>query len=76
MPLTQYEAIHKSKLEYQLKERYQNEITQLEKLGFSELHFVREVTFPFSAVVLFWMYPVLKGRGEIFHIEKPLRFSS
>jgi hypothetical protein len=74
MKLTHYQAVHKSKLEYQIKARFQTEISQLDELGFTSLHFIREITFPFSAVFLFWMYPVLKYQREIFHFEAPLRF--
>jgi hypothetical protein len=74
MPVTQIEIIHKSKIGYQIQERYQKEISAVEKLGFGNMIHTREVTFPFSFLVFFWLYPYLKYKKEIFHIEKPLRY--
>lgn len=74
MPLAHYEEIHKSKVEQEIYERYQKEIRELETLGFHDLNFAREVTFPLSALLMFWSYFPMKAAGEIFRIEKPLRF--
>jgi hypothetical protein len=74
MPITTFEEIHKDKVEYKIHERYKREIDELQALGFDDLHFTREVTFPFSAVFLFPIYFEMKRHGETFVIEKPLRF--
>lgn len=74
MPITQFEEIHKGKIEYQIHERYQHEIKSLNQLGFSDLHFTREITFPLSAVFMCWAALPMKAAGEIFSVEKPFRF--
>jgi hypothetical protein len=74
MPITTYEEIHKDKIEYKIHERYKREIDELTALGFGDLHFTREVTFPLSALLMFWVYLPMKFGGEIFTIEKPLRY--
>ena len=74
MPISQFEEIHKEKVEYRVYESYKKEIHELETLGFDDLHITREVVFPLSALFLFWVYPALKFGGEIFTIEKPLRY--
>jgi hypothetical protein len=74
MPITSYESIHKSKIESQIQARYQIAINDLSVLRFGNLQHVREVTFPLSVIIFFFMYPLLKRRGDIFRIESPLRF--
>lgn len=74
MPIAHYEEIHKAKIEYQIHERYHKEIQELETLGFHDLYFTREVTFPFSVIFMFWAYFPMKAHSEIFQIEKPFRF--
>ncbi|MCB9460791.1 MAG: hypothetical protein H6670_14160 [Anaerolineaceae bacterium] len=72
--MIRYEVIHKQKIEYRLQERYQQEIKQLEALGFHDLYHTREVVFPFSALFLLWLYPILKMNREVLQIEMPLRY--
>jgi hypothetical protein len=74
MQITQFEEIHKEKVESRIHQRYQREINQLQGLGFEELHYTRELVFPFSALFLCFIYVPLKWDGEIFNIEKPLRY--
>ncbi|HEX2905682.1 MAG TPA: hypothetical protein VHO69_02400 [Phototrophicaceae bacterium] len=74
MPLATYEPIQKSKVEYQIQDRYQREITELKTLGFRDLSYTREVFFPYSVLVFFFLYPIMRLNREIFHIEAPLRY--
>lgn len=74
MPLFKYEIIKKSKVEGDIYQRYAPEIKTLEKLGFDDLNFIREVSFPFSAVAFCFIYPYMWYKGEIFRVEWPLRY--
>lgn len=74
MPWAHIEEIQKQKVEYQIYERYKNEISEMQALGFTDLQFTREVTFPFSALLMFFTYFPMKAEGEIFRVERPLRF--
>ena len=69
-----YQEIHKDKVEYELQQRYKDELHQLHQLGFDELHHTREVSFPFSVIPLFYVYPLLKSSREVFRIVFPLRY--
>ena len=73
MKTFRYEIIKKSKAEADIQARYAQEIKELTSLGFGEMQYVREVVFPFSALVFFWMLPVLRREKEVFSIEWPLR---
>jgi hypothetical protein len=72
--MTRYEMIHKEKVEYEILERYKLELAELTTIGFDDVHHTREVIFPFSALLLFFLYPALKFGKEIVRIEKPLRY--
>lgn len=72
--MTYYQEIHKDKLEYDLQQRYAEELSQLETFGFDDVRHTREVVFPFSALIFFPLYPFFKYKREIFQIEAPLRF--
>src|SRR5688500_10342024 len=74
MPLIHIEEIQKQKVEYQIYERYKTEISELQKLGFEDLQFTREVSFPFSALLMFFAYFPMRMAGEIVRVEGPLRF--
>lgn len=73
MKTFRYEIIKKSKVESRIQARYHYEIKTLHGLGFSDMQYVREVVFPFSAVFFFWFLPVLRSQDEVFTIEFPLR---
>jgi hypothetical protein len=70
----QLEVIHKDKIEYRIHERYHKEISELSRLGFSNLLFTREVSFPMSSLFMFWIYPFLKFNREIVQVEQPFRY--
>lgn len=75
MPLNLFyiQSVHKDKVEYELYLRYKTEIDSLRELGFNELHYYREVYFPFSVIPFFWIYPIYYLHGDRLGISFPLR---
>ena len=73
MPYFHFEILKKSKIEAKIQARYGLHIKELAELGFGEVQYLREVTFPFSAVVFSWLLPFLYADKEVFRIEMPLR---
>lgn len=73
MHYSTYEEIHKDKIEFTLRVRYAAEIQQLFLCGFGEEIFVREVSFPFSALVLLPIGVLHWFQRELLRVEFPLR---
>ncbi len=67
---TQFELIDK------VRARYSSDLDQLKDLGFEELCFYTERLFPFSFLVLFPIFLLMRSKREVIHIQNPLRITA
>lgn len=59
-----------------VRTRYATEMVALKQLGFTELCFYSESIFPFSAVVLFPAWWLMRQHKEVRRLQWPLRISA
>jgi len=59
-----------------VRSRYRPDMEALRRLGFRELCFYREIVFPFSLIVFFPIYLLMRSRREVLEIQRPLRISA
>lgn len=74
MKFSTVHGIHKDKIESKLYARYRGAITELQRLGFGHLDYVREAGFPLSAVVTGWLvYPQAWMTGDFVGVSSGLQ---
>ena len=59
-----------------VRSRYRSDMDALRRLGFRELCFYREIVFPFSLILFFPIYLLMRFRQEVVEIRRPLRISA
>jgi hypothetical protein len=62
-----------SEIHKKIRTRYAFEIESLEKLGFRELCFFAEQLPAFSAILWLPMALLMRSKGELIHVSRPLR---
>ena len=73
MRLSEYQELHKDKIEFTIQERFADSMRQLYELGFTEEFYIREAWFPLSALVMSPLMLILYSTGEIVRVGGALR---
>ena len=71
-----YKQSYDKSISDELKERYKTEIETLEKEGFSPFSLHQETIWPFSVLIFFPIYLIMKSNNEFVKIESPLRLTT
>jgi hypothetical protein len=64
----------RAQIDAKLESKYQEQLQALAPLNFKDMMQMHEKAFPFSAIALFFLYPMMLMNGEVFRVESPLRF--
>jgi hypothetical protein len=73
--MTQYTEITDDKLQQRVRERYGEEITALQALGFRQLAFRLEAKGPFSALMYLPVLPLMRRAKEVLVFRFPLKLA-